>query len=39
MGIDDSTANLSGITDGRQYYEECQCEVKTVFGASRRTGK
>ena len=24
-GIDDSTGNLSGITDGHQNYEKCEC--------------
>ena len=32
-GIDDSTKNLSGITDGHQNYERCECKVRIVIGA------
>ena len=32
-GIDDSAENMSGITDGHQNYEKCQCKVIVVIGA------
>ena len=31
--IDNSTENMSGITDGHQNYERCDCNVKIVIGA------
>ena len=37
-GIDNFKENLSGITDGHQNYEENDCQVKIVIGASKRTG-
>ena len=32
-GTDDSTENMSGITDDHQNYENCECKVKIVIGA------
>ena len=37
-GIDNFMENLSGITDGYQNYEENDCQVEIVIGASKRTG-
>ena len=31
--IDNSTENMSGITNGHQNYERCDCNVKIVIGA------
>ena len=31
--IDNSTKNLSRITDGHQNYEQCKCKGKIVIGA------
>ena len=32
-GIDDSTENMSGITDDHQNYEKCQCKLRIVISA------
>ena len=32
-GIDESTENMSGITDDHQNYEKCECRVTIVIGA------
>ena len=29
-GIDDSTENMSGITDGHQNYEKCECSDRCI---------
>ena len=29
-GIDDTTENISGITDGHQNYEKCECRDRCV---------
>ena len=29
-GIDDSTENMSGITDGNQNYEKCECSDRCI---------
>ena len=29
-GIDDTTKNISGITDGHQNYEKCECRDRCV---------
>ena len=31
--IDNSTENMSGITEGHQDYEKCDCKVRIVMGA------
>ena len=31
--IDNSTENMSGITDGHQNYEKCDCKVRIVIDA------
>ena len=31
--IDNSTENMSGITDGHQNYEKCDYKVRIVIGA------
>ena len=32
-GIDNYTKNISGITDGHQNYEKCECKVRIVVNA------
>ena len=36
-GIDNSTENLSVITDGHQNYEGCECKVTIVVGKISKT--
>ena len=31
--MDDSAENMSGITDGHQNYEKCECKVRIAVGA------
>ena len=38
-GTDDSTENMSGITDDHQNYENCECKVKIVIGAWKKNQK
>ena len=38
-GIDDYTENMSGITDGYQNHEKCECKARIVIGAEKKNWK